>query len=145
MEIYKGNKKEVVYVGLFFFVILGVLTFSLYVDGDFEDTSKVLALGGFWLMAVILSLFPLTMRLEVKSDHISTYIFGKKLNDIYSKDVQKIEYGYQAAYFGMHLHIETSFNGKKKTYRILEDHYGKKAVKHAKRVLEVGLSKDLMQ
>ena len=73
--------------------IFFLLTLPVLVAGVPIESGKLLGLGGFWLMGIILSLAPLGFRLEVEDNHVRTYFIGFCTRDLQPSNIQVLEYG----------------------------------------------------
>jgi len=114
------------------------LTLPLIVEGTPVETTKLLGLVGFWLIGIVVTIYPLCFKLEVGSDYVKSYLFGITISNVRSLDIQTISYGnlFFRSLGGKGLTYRTLINGKSKTYTVGEIIYGKDAIVHAKRVLE---------
>ncbi len=142
VTIYKA-KRSIMGGGL---VVLAIvffgLTFPLLVAGLPVATQKLFALAGFWLVGIALTLLPLGFRLEIGENYVKSYFFGLTISNVQSSDVQVIVYGnlFLGGLGGKGITYRVMINGKSKAYSIGEVVYGKKAIAHAKRVLEQKLN-----
>jgi hypothetical protein len=121
------------------------LTLPLVLEGAPVPTGKLVGLGIFWAMGILLTVMPLGARLEVGEDYIKTWFWGFGTTPkIHSSDVQVIGYGnvfLGGLGFGKGINFRALSNGKSKAYSIGEIVYGTEAIAHARRVLESQMPK----
>lgn len=140
ITIYKA-RKSVMGGGLIVLAILFFgLTLPLIIEGSPVEEGKLLGLGIFWVMGILLTIVPLGACLEVGEDYIKTYLFGFTTTPkIHASDVQVIVYRnlfHGGLGFGKGITFRALRNGRSKAYSISEAVYGKKAIGHAKQILE---------
>jgi hypothetical protein len=122
-------------------IVLGIvffgLTLPLIIEGAPVEATKLLALGGFWLVGIVLTLYPLGFELEVGSDYVRASLYGITISDVRSSDVRAVVYGnlFFGSLGGKGLTYRTVINGRSKTYTVGEIIYGKEAIEHARRIL----------
>jgi RHS repeat-associated protein len=122
-------------------IVLGIvfvgLTLPLIIEGAPVVATKLMALGGFWLLGIVLTLYPLGFELEVGSDYVRSSLYGLTISDVRSSDVRAVVYGnlFFGSLGGKGLTYRTVINGRSKTYTVGEIIYGKEAIEHARRVL----------
>lgn len=126
-------------------IIFFGLTLPLLVEGAQVETKKLIALGGFWVMGVILTLIPLALRLEIGNDSVKFYFLHFCYRNLHNSDIQVLEYGnlMRAGGLGYGKGLkgwEKTSHGGNKYFSIGEQLYGKEALAHAKGVLEIKLN-----
>jgi RHS repeat-associated protein len=135
--------------GLFVLAILFFgLTLPLIIEGAPVPIERLLGLAMFWVIGIALTIVPVSFKLEVGDDYITTCFAGFRMKKIYASDVKKIKYENITAWgisMGKGIKIWTKDDGKrgfviKPTWAfdasIGESAYGEEAIAHARRVLE---------
>lgn len=119
-------------------VIFFGLTLPIIIEGAPIPNQKLLALIGYWLFGIAITVYPLGFKLEVADDYVKAYLFGITVSNVRSSDIQNVTYGnlFFGSLGGKGLTYRALVNGKSKTYTVGEIIYGKDAIAHAKRVLE---------
>ena len=148
IRVYKPNRfynlvNGLTLLALFFFGLTLPVLIEL-TGGVPVETRKLIGLGGFWFIGIILTLAPFGFKMEVGNDYVKTYFLGLSLGKTYASDVQVLFYGnlFQGGIgFGKGLRYRVQINGRSKSYSIGEKFWGKEAFAHAKRVLESQLPK----
>jgi hypothetical protein len=101
MTIYRGNFIYTLFVGLFFFAVLSVLTLSLFASAGPVMTTQYLGLAALWFLATCFTLFPFTCTLEIGNDYVKTYYLGFKVFVVRAADVKSVRFEHDAAYIGL--------------------------------------------
>lgn len=133
-------KKSFILGNSFVLIFPLVLTIVTFAERDMVRQNEWVGLGGFWMIGLLLTLLPLSSKLEISKDYVKICLFGViTTSQIYSSDVQIVEYGNLlrgGLGHGKGLRIRVLKNGRSRTHNIREKIFGIEAVKHAKRVLE---------
>ena len=140
IKIYRA-RKSVMGGGLVVLAILFFgLTLPLIIEGSAVEERKLLGLGIFWIVGILLTVVPLGANLEVGEDYVKTYLFGFTTTPkIRASDVQVLVHGnlfHGGLGFGKGINFRALRDGRSKAFSISEAIYGKEALAHAKRVLE---------
>lgn len=137
ITIYKANK--------FYNVLLLIVPFLLLIplfESESIEGKKLFGYGILSLTAVILAATPLAIKLEITKDSVRSYFFGFCVKELRPSNIQSITYGnlFRGGLgFGKGLIIYANVKGKSTRFSMGEMLYGKKAIQHAKRVLEQGI------
>ncbi len=134
---YKANKLYSIPL-----VIVPVLLLvPLLESGTPIDSGKLFGFMILSLLALFLVLLPIPARLKINNDTVKSFFLGFCLMELKASSIQLVQYGnlfHGGLGIGKGLKIRAIVNGKSKGYTIGEKFYGKEAIAHAKRVLEMG-------
>ncbi|MBI2120798.1 MAG: hypothetical protein HYT94_04210 [Parcubacteria group bacterium] len=140
VTIYRA-KKSAMSGGLFILTLTFFgFTLPLLIAGDPVEPRKLVGLLGFWVTGIILTILPLTFKLEIGNGYVRFYAVGLCYRNLHSTDIQVLEYGnlMRAGGLGYGKGLKGWEKRKygSKYFSIGEKLYGKEAIQHAKRVLE---------
>lgn len=140
MTIYKARKSTMGGGLVVLIIVFFGLSLPLIIEAGSVEIPKLVGLGSFWVLGILLTVVPLGARLEVGEDYIKTYLFGFVTTPkICSSDVEELVHGnlfHGGLGFGKGVSFRAVIGGKSKVYKIGEIIYGKKAIEHVKRVLK---------
>ncbi len=134
---YKANK----FHGLPALVVPVLLLVPLFESGTPIQSGKLLGFGLLSLIVFVIYTAPLALRLEVGKDYVKSYFLGFCVADLRSSNIQVVVYGnlFRGGLgYGKGLNIRALKNGRSKAYSVGEKLYGKEAIGHIRRVLEMG-------
>ena len=137
-RIYKTDLRGLLCVILLFLVLLLPLTFSLYVETDFSDSSRNMGLLGFWLMIGLIIAFVASFRAEIDDFSVTSYFLNFKTYSIRAANVQSVESGYFTRY-GTSLKVQYLKDGKVKKRIIPQGFLPDAFIDDAQKVLESGI------
>jgi hypothetical protein len=64
-----------------------MLTLPLLAAGVPPEAGKLVGLGGFWVLAIVLAMFPLTLKLEIEDGEVRSYFLGFCTKELRASDV----------------------------------------------------------
>ena len=89
VKVYKGNPFYSMPI-LIFPVLLTVIAF---LEGLPFEKGELIGLLGFWIISIVLIAVPFGAKLEIGEDFVRSQLFGIKLMNLHTADIQNLQYG----------------------------------------------------